>query len=338
MELTRNNKRIEYIDIAKGITILLVILGHCLNDGIIRQYIYSFHMPLFYILSGYFFKKQKTKDLLKKGFKRLVLPYIVTSMVILSAYIFKSIIKQENVIDIAMQWIQAILYGSGEDRLFLGISIRAIGAIWFLISLFWAQLLFNYFLKINSRCMKIAFLIFFSLLGFILPNYIWLPFSIETAFVAILFLYVGYLMRNKKIFENKFDFKYKCIIFITWLIGAKFCKTLVDSNYYNFYYFNILIGICGSYLLIELSKVINIYTNYVKRFLQWCGENSLYILCVHGAEGRGIVPWGRLGKINNLFIVICRRFSFGILGSIVVVYLRNCLKKIGGKNVKKNIK
>ena len=51
------SKRIEYLDIAKGVGILLVVLGH--NDFevislFVQRLIYSFHMPLFFFLSGYF--------------------------------------------------------------------------------------------------------------------------------------------------------------------------------------------------------------------------------------------------------------------------------------------
>lgn len=48
-------KRIEYLDYAKGIGIILVVLGHILIKGNIKIYIYSFHMPLFFIISGYLF-------------------------------------------------------------------------------------------------------------------------------------------------------------------------------------------------------------------------------------------------------------------------------------------
>lgn len=62
-------QRVEWIDACKGFTMLLVILGHCL-DGYLKaklfvsdfwwmqilfDFIYSFHMPLFFVLSGYLF-------------------------------------------------------------------------------------------------------------------------------------------------------------------------------------------------------------------------------------------------------------------------------------------
>ena len=48
------NKRVEWIDLAKGLGMLLVILGHCVCfGGIMHNAIFAFHMPLFFILSGY---------------------------------------------------------------------------------------------------------------------------------------------------------------------------------------------------------------------------------------------------------------------------------------------
>lgn len=45
-------ERIEYFDIAKGILILCVVIGHVFDRGVINQYVYSFHVPAFFIISG----------------------------------------------------------------------------------------------------------------------------------------------------------------------------------------------------------------------------------------------------------------------------------------------
>lgn len=44
------SKRIEWIDIAKGIGIILVIFGHIISPSNFRTWIYSFHIPLFFLL------------------------------------------------------------------------------------------------------------------------------------------------------------------------------------------------------------------------------------------------------------------------------------------------
>lgn len=59
-------ERIEYIDIAKGIGILLVIAGHLFAyRGPISRWIFSFHMPLFFILSGICYKMNSSTILVE---------------------------------------------------------------------------------------------------------------------------------------------------------------------------------------------------------------------------------------------------------------------------------
>ena len=68
--------RIVYIDIIKGIAIILVIMGHVLSDpSLLRNAIYTFHMPLFFIISGYFLKF-KSENAFRKNFRSLLVPYL----------------------------------------------------------------------------------------------------------------------------------------------------------------------------------------------------------------------------------------------------------------------
>lgn len=57
--------RIEYIDITRGLAMLLVILGHCnmFIDAPLNKFILSFHMPLFFFISGIFAKSTSNKEL-----------------------------------------------------------------------------------------------------------------------------------------------------------------------------------------------------------------------------------------------------------------------------------
>lgn len=69
---TQSPQRLEYIDLAKGIGIILVVIGHSINGhGITGHYISSFHMPLFFLLSGLCFNDSRYPNFtpfLKKGF------------------------------------------------------------------------------------------------------------------------------------------------------------------------------------------------------------------------------------------------------------------------------
>lgn len=67
-------KRNRYIDTVKAVGIFLVILGH--HQTIFTQYIYSFHMPLFFFLSGIFHKNYNSyRNFFEKKIKLLIIPY-----------------------------------------------------------------------------------------------------------------------------------------------------------------------------------------------------------------------------------------------------------------------
>ncbi len=72
-----NNYRIDWIDISKGFGIILVIWGHiAINDGPINIWISSFHMPLFFFLSGFVFKNEGNfRDFFIHKFKANILLY-----------------------------------------------------------------------------------------------------------------------------------------------------------------------------------------------------------------------------------------------------------------------
>lgn len=75
----QKNARLPYVDMAKGFAMLLVIIGHCTySDKILVGWLYSFHMPLFFALSGFTFKPEKyrsLRDVIAAKFKQLVIPY-----------------------------------------------------------------------------------------------------------------------------------------------------------------------------------------------------------------------------------------------------------------------
>lgn len=75
-------QRIAYIDLVKGIGILCVLFGHLIpNDGIVKPAIYSFHMPLFFILTGILLKKESIQIKVSKKFHQVIIPYIVWGLI-----------------------------------------------------------------------------------------------------------------------------------------------------------------------------------------------------------------------------------------------------------------
>lgn len=85
-------ERVGYIDVAKGVGIILVILGHSMYGNVfLKNVIYSFHMPFFFMLSGYFLNFERSiKSSVQKSFRMLLIPYFAVCFIQILLYgIFK---------------------------------------------------------------------------------------------------------------------------------------------------------------------------------------------------------------------------------------------------------
>ena len=82
----RISKRIEWIDVAKGICIVLMVVGHTRLPSIISNWIWSFHMPFFFFISGMTFKVGNYKSLnffLYRKLRTLLVPFFVFSILVI---------------------------------------------------------------------------------------------------------------------------------------------------------------------------------------------------------------------------------------------------------------
>lgn len=140
------NKRDTSIDIAKALGILLMILGHI--SGIpfyLRNSIFSFHMPLFFIFSGYFFKEQPIRDIIRSGNRHLIKPYVITSVVCILLCITAG--KYGAALD---RLIGAAMANGGVKTEMFGGSIPFISPIWFLLALYWCKIFYAWLKSIHD--------------------------------------------------------------------------------------------------------------------------------------------------------------------------------------------
>ena len=135
-------------DIAKGIAIILVIVGHghCISP-LTLSFIYSFHMPLFFIIAGVFYHERGIKESVRMDFRRLMIPYFVfAALAAMKFSVSKGILQGDiqAVIDCitAMCWMSA----TGHHSLLFS-DIPTVGIIWFLPTLFVCKNLYNILLR-----------------------------------------------------------------------------------------------------------------------------------------------------------------------------------------------
>ena len=133
-------KRDPVFDVMKGIGIILVLIGHIPPGEKLFNIIYSFHMPLFFMVAGSFadLKKDST-EALKSDVRRLLVPALVTMafVVLLSPLDY---VEDGNFMNVRTQLLSLLWLGYANTKW----GTFSIDSLWFLMALFWARCMFRY--------------------------------------------------------------------------------------------------------------------------------------------------------------------------------------------------
>ena len=282
-----SNEREKWIDNAKGISILLVIIGHVSGglSGIWKfDFVYGIHLTMFFILSGFTIKRKKiTLELLNKKFEHLMIPYFLTCMAVLLTDVINNYLISDTSIETISNIIGADLarsfFGSGAITNFGDVELGTrIGAIWFLPAIFFAtfffQLILNYYENRDDISGILSALI--AAFGYISARFIWLPFSVQSGMMATFFIWIGYEIKKKKIISQLKWYHYIIAQLILLLgINTGYCNIGFVVAYINDWIISTLVGISGCILIYLIS------IKYKGRILEYVGRKSLLVLCVH---------------------------------------------------------
>jgi acyltransferase len=280
------SSRISWVDVARGIGILLVLYGHAIDHEINRYFIYAFHMPLFFFLSGIVFKPVHDKSLwsvIVKNIKQIIVPYFLFALVTFALDIFLMHPNGETPAEINKQ-LYGILYGNGNQG-YLAFNV----ALWFLPCLFVSKIALAALTKWVARKQYILIcLILISVIGYltsILFHNVRLPFGIESALTAIVFLGAGYLWAQSERLKHMLTQKQLVILFfaaVSTLVFATlnfhFYGHQIDMrvnrlNNYFFFYAGAFSGITVCLITSMLIKK--------NQLLEYLGRHSMLLFVWH---------------------------------------------------------
>lgn len=233
------NQRENWIDSVRGFVIVLMLIGHVAGcPAMIRQYIYGFHMPFFFMLSGYLFDFDKWKGrgglraLVKNRLIIYVIPYFVLSVINLFINIPLEIITGNYTagVDLQKSTINHFLWILYNYR--TAITSPNCTPLWFLIGLFVATIYFYGLLNIK----KISIRFVLCVVGFVICSIIkehvpfYLPWHIDSALVGMSFMYVGYIIKTRDLLFNELINWLTVILF--FIIGSYSImkNTFIDVN------------------------------------------------------------------------------------------------------------
>ncbi len=284
-------KRVAYIDIAKGIGILLVVLAH--NDlqafaPFLHQFIYAFHMPLFFFLSGLFFKPEiGFLELLKKRFDSLLKPYFFSIFLI---YFFALFFDKIGLAVILLRLAKAV-YANG---FFLDWV-----AMWFLPALFTMNLvafgfywLFGRFSSPWPRWVGLAAMLGVGILTldtfvpfnlFFLGEVKGLPFSLDLALVGGFFFILGREV-YRQVPEGWFGSLWMLIGSAVGLFGLMLVSpATIDLNIrrWDDPLINMIEALAGIVFILAVSWRLARGPGWLVSFFSYMGRISIVILIFH---------------------------------------------------------
>ncbi len=294
MDKSVNHKRIEWIDIMKGIAIIAIVITHSsyavnLKEPIaviIYSYFYKslylFHVPFFFFISGYLYKQTDIKSFTKKSVNQLLIPYITMLLLFfpIAAFIFPN---ETNLFNSGSVSVDILRYILGRN-LMNGVT----GTLWFLTCLFFTQVVYN--IIINKFKFKTVHIIVFILLiisylssyynNFYNPFKFWLPFNFHLIFATIPLYHIGYIF-NK--YSLRISYPILSICMVITIAGIIY----FEDNLYNIYgcfygipFFTLFCSIIlisfMRYIAIFLSKNKNISAVFI-----YLGKASLTIMAFH---------------------------------------------------------
>ena len=288
-----NSKQLKFLNIAKGIGILLVVFGHIIQgDNFLCYVIYSFHMPLFFIVSGfmesYIYSRKNISifEYYTKKIQGLFIPYILYSLL----YMIYDVIRLAFFHRINIKYIVI--------NVFKTISFYGISVLWFLITLFMASLINKAInCKLKSKWFKIlvyaCILIFSFLFSYIINEVTWFHnhrflklalINIPRTGIGCCFLKIGSLFKYVY-FRYLIGFK---INFICFVLAFTIIGLLAPLNgfvdLHEVVFNNVFIYFCTSILgtigVLSLSIMIE-RISYLSKVFEEYGKNSLLIMTTH---------------------------------------------------------
>lgn len=282
-------ERTSYIDVLRGLGIFLVVYGHITRIWYPdRVYIWSFHMPLFFFISGMLFQIHKYPsfiDYIKRKVKSLLIPYCVLYFISLNYWYFIEGIIMHRGFEHSSYFEQLLL-------MFVGNMTSAGGALWFLPCLFTVEILY-YTIYQQTRTSFVRIIICFALatIGVFLhkSGIKGLPWGLNSVLLVMPFYSIASVFGED---INRLFNKYKCLFcIIAIILGVSLQYLLFPYSDLDLSMYHLRNGL--TYIPMALAGIIICYTIariiHSNHILEWIGNNSICIFAFHGFVYHAII-------------------------------------------------
>lgn len=265
-------KRIEYLDIAKGIGIILVVWAHA--EGPLSSQIYQFHMPFFFLISGLLYNERSPFTVFAiRRVKRLYIPFVFWNMLTIWA---KRLYFGGGFLLFAKETVK-VLFTLKKDGQFFG-------ATWFLGALFLVSVVYKLVdsLLPPFKYRDAAILICSSLIA-VCGFEITLPYMLSRTLILSMYFAMGVFAKNRRDVLVHYDSVYlAAFCAIAYLVISHYGSANMGANEYRYPLLFAIGAILASYAVLflcrKLTRLNTSMFNALRKSLVFLGERSIDIV------------------------------------------------------------
>ena len=334
---TRNINTIGMFNFSKGVLMAFVVFGHSFSlfvkyweretmPGWMILPFVAFGLmlygliPMFFMINGYGFRKQKMKRCIEDRARYFLKPYLWVTGCVALLVVIKAVLQNKSIAEAVKYQVVPFFLGlcPGETWVY-GWHLGCIGPMWFLVALGLARIVLNLAFQIKNDMTRVLFLVALIAVCTQLPFYAFMPFCLAQSVCGAGYLYLGYCVKKNQLLTKKLSGQTYAVLIAICISAFLFGTVDVSQNVWKLGFFDYIASGVAGFLLCKILLQCERFEGKIANVFRLLGRNSLYIFCIHTIEYL-VFPWGR---VTELFT------GHAWLGVIVVLVMRVIIIGVG---------
>lgn len=324
------SKRDVTFDIMKGVAILAMIAGHCFIPLKLHHFIYIWHMPLFFMVSGYFFHDKPLGRMMGDNVRGLIIPYLIANGVILCGALVMDMQCGTNIL--IPKFVGALAINGLMHNPDAYGGLYKSSPLWFLLGLLWCRVFYatlhRYATNVYIQGM-LCVCLSWGIAAF--QAQLYLPFYILQGLVSVVFYHAGYLLKQHIQFVKQHKNMFYVLTVAALILGMMQQGLDIWALLFHNWILNVVAAI-ETVILMYLGisdfvhKIDSGGAALCFRMLSHLGRWSLLLLALHSFEKSldisslfmDNIDWIAENSIAYRLLKICLQFGFCFIGLILL--------------------
>lgn len=275
-------------------------------------------IPMFFIMSGYGFRKKPMGRCIKERARYLLKPYVMVGLLVTVLAIVKCVINNSSKMAALWEYGVPFLLGLCPGGLQIGsYYVGSIGPLWFLVVLFLGWIILNLVFQLKSEGSRALCLLIGMLVCTRLPFLSFIPYCVIQSVCCAFYMYIGYVIKKHNLLNEKLSKQNLIILLVIACAVLPFGNIEVSQNVWALGSLDFVAGAVVGFLFLKLFCACNRFHGKIANAFRTAGKYSLYILCIHTIEYL-VFPWELVSVHFTGHVILGTLVTFAIRSVIIV--------------------